>query len=771
MSFPRDAYPYTNFHELNLGYFIVHFREIFSQWADLYDQMLNWKDATDEELATWKAGVEADLDQRAAALRAELETWKAQTGQDIAGWEDATLVALTEWQTATQAVFEAIRVEAAGSASAAAASAGDAATAKTAAETAQAAAEAAAASVQASAAQITTNTEDIADLKTEITKFLENSTFDFSEITPDSGFGISPGNSWVTDNDFKSYNIELTEDIVNVEITAGQDGGTIAFLNSYNPVFDVTPDFTAGYEGRIMLESNEKRSYAISGNMRYLWVLLKNANGDDRTPTVTLAIIKTDKTLSRENIPADAKATGNAIESVSNEINKLHTEIPEISGIVDYTKMQQTGDGISPGGSWTSSTVAKSTTFRIPNSVKKIRIAAGETNVIAAFLNSYNPVVGATADFSDGFTGRITISANNYQDYNITGNMNYLFVLLKTTSSVEINPEVTLTAVDNAVDPVDSETVDETGKTDMASAFEVMLVTFGECRTEKGVYYVSGIHMPENSKISGSGFESIIKLLATVNEGSAIYMGASSIVRDIQIKGSDATKWIESAEGTRNGIEWTGETQTAGVVDSCLIVNFSGSGIYLHDTTQKTYRNLAISNCYITGNYIGIDVRKNSEFNKITNCTIIGNNVGYRNRGGNNNIANCGVDANITGILIETTTGSTNEGHGTITGCCINHSKSNTGYGIIIKDTGRMLVSNCNIYFSKLRLENTDGNVITGCGFGKNANWEIEGGDCSIFNGCMVRGWSSGDSPVSIVNNTAVKIINCFDRTGVPYTA
>ena len=168
MSFPRDTYPYTNFHELNLGYFIVHFREIFSQWADLYDQMLDWKNATTDELEAWKTGVEADLDQREAALRAELETWKAQTGQDIAGWEDATLAALTAWQTATQAVFEAIRVEAAGSASAAAASAGDAATAKTAAETAQAAAEAAAASVQASAAQITTNTEDIADLKTQL---------------------------------------------------------------------------------------------------------------------------------------------------------------------------------------------------------------------------------------------------------------------------------------------------------------------------------------------------------------------------------------------------------------------------------------------------------------------------------------------------------------------------------------------------------------------------------------------------------------------------
>lgn len=176
-----DNYPYTNFHELNLGYFITHFREIFSQWADLYDQMIDWKDATDAELATWKTGVETDLENQMTEIMAELETWKAQTGQDIAGWEDATLAALTAWQTATQAVFEAIRVEAAGSASAAAASAGDAATAKTAAETAQAAAEAAAASVQASAAQITTNAEDIADLKTQINDSTGNIEIQFSD--------------------------------------------------------------------------------------------------------------------------------------------------------------------------------------------------------------------------------------------------------------------------------------------------------------------------------------------------------------------------------------------------------------------------------------------------------------------------------------------------------------------------------------------------------------------------------------------------------------
>ena len=237
MSFPRDAYPYTNFHELNLGYFIVHFREIFSQWADLYDQMLDWKDATTDELAAWKTGVEADLDQREAALRAELETWKAQTGQDIAGWEDATLAALTAWRTATQAVFEAIRVEAAGSATAAAASAGDAATAKTAAETAQAAAEAAAASVQASAAQITTNTEDIADLKTQVNNLYVDGT-----VTAEDEIIL-------TDSPF---------------ITDAQITGSTECIVRNAQIFEAVYPGTSGQYG-VQVTKNDDGSYTLNG--------------------------------------------------------------------------------------------------------------------------------------------------------------------------------------------------------------------------------------------------------------------------------------------------------------------------------------------------------------------------------------------------------------------------------------------------------------------------------------------------------------------------
>lgn len=144
MPFPYDRYPWLNFQELNLAYFIKHFREIFEQWDQLYHDLLDWKEATDEDLAEWKSATETGLESWKIGLTASLETWKSQTASDISGWESATLAALDAWKTTTTAVFEEIRVQAAGSASAAAASAANAETARAAAASAQAAAEQAA---------------------------------------------------------------------------------------------------------------------------------------------------------------------------------------------------------------------------------------------------------------------------------------------------------------------------------------------------------------------------------------------------------------------------------------------------------------------------------------------------------------------------------------------------------------------------------------------------------------------------------------------------
>lgn len=177
MPFSWDDIPYTNFHELNLDYFINKFKQIFDEWADLYDTLTTWKNTTTTELETWKTQTENDIITWENNIISDLNTWKSTTETDISSWETATLNALDAWKTATTAIFEAIRVEAAGSATAAANSATAAQTAKTAAETAQAAAEAAAASVSTSAAQITTNTNDINDLKAQTEIPYENLDF------------------------------------------------------------------------------------------------------------------------------------------------------------------------------------------------------------------------------------------------------------------------------------------------------------------------------------------------------------------------------------------------------------------------------------------------------------------------------------------------------------------------------------------------------------------------------------------------------------------
>lgn len=150
MPFPYDRYPWLNFQELNLAYFIKHFQEIFEQWTQLLADNEAWKTATEQDLEDWKADT-----------LGALEVWKTETESAIEGWESTTLAALTTWQTAAEAAFEAIRVQAAASATAAAGSATAAQTAQTAAEAAQTAAEAAQTATVAALALVETRLEDI----------------------------------------------------------------------------------------------------------------------------------------------------------------------------------------------------------------------------------------------------------------------------------------------------------------------------------------------------------------------------------------------------------------------------------------------------------------------------------------------------------------------------------------------------------------------------------------------------------------------------------
>lgn len=156
MSFPYDRYPWLNFQELNLAYFIAHFQEIFEQWTQLLTDNEAWKTATEQDLEDWKVDTLGALD-----------IWKAETESSFESWESAALAALTAWQTAAETAFEAIRVLAADSATSAAASA--------------TAAAADAASIAASASQIAQNAADIQNKAPAIQATKSGSVIEFED--------------------------------------------------------------------------------------------------------------------------------------------------------------------------------------------------------------------------------------------------------------------------------------------------------------------------------------------------------------------------------------------------------------------------------------------------------------------------------------------------------------------------------------------------------------------------------------------------------------
>lgn len=583
---------------------------------------------------------------------------------------------------------------------------------------------------------------------------------------------INPSSKWTILGGATAGYIAIPSNAEKIVITP-KSGVTNAwaFLNSIGtPTTGEKPDFSSSYPARISDNTSTPHTYVVEPDMHFIYFLQTNTNSVDVFPaSVSIQTIQLiDDTLSIPGKAADAKTTGDAISAVS-------AAVPEVVGTFDSNNLAAeslSGHGITPANVWSWGNVQRSFICRIPDTVKFIKVTPIYDGTVIAFLASApeaHPDVGSSIDLSAEYPSRIMLNVGDEVEYQIRGTMRYFFALTRTSADNAIGPEITFTASSTRLPSVDEELADETAATDRKNEVYAMLTAFGKCELGKGVFYTdANLVVPDGAVLCGSGKGTTVKLLASVESGSAIKMGPYATVRDMAIKGADTDQNGNETEGSRNGIEWTGETQAYGTVDNCRIVNFSGAGIYLHDTTQKTYRGLSIISCNIRGCYVGIDIRKDSEFNKIANCIMTGNNIGYRNRGGNNNITNCGLDANKTGILVDNAAG-TNNGHGFISNCSIDHSDSNTGYGLIIKGTGRMVVCNCNMYFSKLRLENTNGNVITGCGFGRSAGWEIEGGECSLINGCMVRGWDSENSPVTITNNTAVKIVNCFDRNGVPY--
>lgn len=337
MATPFDHYPYTNFHELNLSYFIVHLREIFAQWDQLYSDMLSWKEATDADLADWKAGVLSDIDAWETALNTSLEGWKADTESDITGWMNDVIDSLDAWKAAFQTLFDTTFSNLSDIKT-------DAEAARDAAIAAQTAAETAAASVTASAAQIGINTADIAALMTTVGDGLSS-----AEKTP----GYIDESVWTVTNSTRHFVIPVIPGSI-VTITGAVGHNTpIAMLRSYSiPANNDPVDYSTDTDWTAVVNvgSTATRVFTVPSDAYYMFVYCGNnspafdnrlpasivINGYDYMATITSNLSKLDA-----KIESTKAAIYTDMDALRPEVEIPVTEV----GSISYT------DGTNAGGS------------------------------------------------------------------------------------------------------------------------------------------------------------------------------------------------------------------------------------------------------------------------------------------------------------------------------------------------------------------------------------------------------------------------------------
>ena len=305
-------------------------------------------------------------------------------------------------------------------------------------------------------------------------------------------------------------------------------------------------------------------------------------------------------------------------------------------------------------------------------------------------------------------------------------------------------------------------------KTDMTASIVAMLKKTGVCNLGPGVFYVSGIDMPDKSSIMGSGASTIIRLN---DKGTyAIKMNKKNKVSDLTVEGSESAITLSEKVEDRHGILWSGnysETKDArqqpesGIINGVWISNFTGGGITCYNTGYDSKTFLSCSDVIISGCNAGVNIAYWSEFHRFTNVRTVGCYYGCINNGGNNNFVNCNFSSCEMCFLMDNANNkSPNNSHGSVVGCTFAHAGGNKGIGIKITGCKNgYIFTGCQIFYAQINVKDSEGIVFSSCNFGSaNTDITVSGGGAVMFTNNMHQ----GKPKINISKNKAVKFINCF---------
>ena len=305
---------------------------------------------------------------------------------------------------------------------------------------------------------------------------------------------------------------------------------------------------------------------------------------------------------------------------------------------------------------------------------------------------------------------------------------------------------------------------------DMTSAIQEKLDATGACILGSGTYFVSGINMPDGSSLMGMGKSTRIILKEDVTDGAAVKIGAFCTVKNLCIAGSENNISMPTEVGTRHGIlflgnatqeNWGNQPRNS-IIEGCFISSFTGGGLTCTDTGYYVCAALTVSNCHILNCGAAINISHFSEYHEFTNVLCSESLYGCINNGGNNNFTNCGFSGNVTAYVIDNSKGqSNNNSHGSVVGCSFNHSDNNKGIGILIMGaTNGYIFSGCQMFYSKIVIENSTNIMFTGFNFGRDMDISVKGGKTVLFSDNVFAKVPT----VKIEDNDKVRFINCFTR-------
>lgn len=307
---------------------------------------------------------------------------------------------------------------------------------------------------------------------------------------------------------------------------------------------------------------------------------------------------------------------------------------------------------------------------------------------------------------------------------------------------------------------------------DVSDKIEAMLSEYGVCRLGAGTFFVTGVDMPDNTSLIGSGTATKIVLLAGITDGYAIKLGSKCIVDNLTVWGLNSVDLtLTGTVGKRHGILFKGNRDDANddipklsTLSNLYIARFNGGGITCRNTGYAINASCRFVNCTVENCEVGINIDYWSEFHNFTNVYSCYNYYGCINNGGNNVFENCNFSRNTVGFMIDDSEGqSINNSHGSAIGCTFNHNDSNTGVGIklIGVDFG-FIFSGCQVFYSAVESDNSKGIVMSNCNFGSGTNITVNGGGLNLFEGCMFVSAPT----INVTNNVSTKFINSFTLTG-----